>query len=69
MKQKTPHQRGALRRVSKDVGFAVDTSETTSGPAFRQDIYLASRFRLTPSIAGVVAELAFPSVDSWRGAR
>ena len=35
----------------------------------RQAPYLTSRFRLTPSIAGVVAELAFPAVDSWRGPR
>jgi hypothetical protein len=66
MKQKTLAQRGALRRVSKDVGLPVDTVETTSGTAFRQD-YLAARFGLTPSITGVVAELAYPAVDSWRG--
>ncbi|XYD10511.1 hypothetical protein R1A27_08585 [Methylobacterium sp. NMS12] len=65
MKQKALAQRGALRRASKSVGFAVDTAEANPGTAFRQD-YLAARFGLTPSIASVVAELAFPAVDDWR---
>ncbi|SFM99644.1 hypothetical protein SAMN05192568_10975 [Methylobacterium pseudosasicola] len=67
MKQKTRAQRG-LRRVSKSVFCQVDTQRDTPAQALRQD-YLAARFGLTPSIAGVVAELAFPNVDSWRGAR
>ncbi len=48
MKQKALAQRGALRRASKSVGFAVDTAEANPGTAFRQD-YLAARFGLTPS--------------------
>lgn len=65
MKQKALAQRGALRRASKGVGFAVDAVEANPATAFRQD-YLATRFGLTPSIARVVAELAFPAVDDWR---
>lgn len=67
MKQKTRAQRG-LRRVSENVFRQVDVQRDTPAQALRQD-YLTSRFGLTPSIAGVVAELAFLAVDSWRGAR
>jgi hypothetical protein len=65
MKQKTLAQRGALRRVSKDVGFAVDALETTSTTAFRQDLYLAARFGLSPAVASAIAELAFTVTDRW----
>ena len=68
MKQKTLAQRGALRRVSKDVGFAVDTSETTSNTAFRQDLYLAARYGLSPAVANVIAELALATPEHWRRA-
>ncbi|MCJ2138400.1 hypothetical protein MKK69_30830 [Methylobacterium sp. J-026] len=67
MKQKTRAQRG-LRRVSENVYCQVDAQRDTPAQALRQD-YLTARFGLTPSIAGVVAELAFPAVDSWQGAR
>lgn len=67
MKQKTRAQRG-LRRVSENVFRQVDGFRDTPAQALRQD-YLATRFGLTPSMAGVVAELAFPAVDSWRGSR
>ena len=63
MKQKTRAQRG-LRRVSESVFLAVDTERDTPAQALRQD-YLAARFGLTPSMAGVVAELAFATIDRW----
>ena len=67
MQKKTRAQRG-LRRVSKNVFRQVDVQGDTPAQAHRQD-YLTSRFGLTPSTAGVVAELAFPVVDDWRGTR
>jgi hypothetical protein len=67
MKQKTRAQRG-LRRVSKSVFRQVDAYRDTPAQALRQD-YLASRFGLTPAVAGVIAELAFPALDDWRVAR
>lgn len=63
MKQKTRAQRG-LRRVSKNVGFAVDVQRDTTAQTLRQDL-LARRFGLTPSMAAVVAELAFATNDRW----
>ena len=51
MKQKTRAQRG-LRRVSENVFRQVDTHRDTPAQALRQD-YLATRFGLTPSMAGV----------------
>ena len=63
MKQKTRAQRG-LRRVSESVFRQVDTDRDTPAQALRQD-YLATRFGLTPSMAGVVAELAFTVTDRW----
>lgn len=63
MKQKTRAQRG-LRRVSVRVYRQVDTHRDTPAQALRQD-YLATRFGLTPSMAGVVAELAFTVTDRW----
>ncbi len=68
MKQKTLAQRGALRRVSKDVGFAVDTLETNPNTAFRQ-AYLAAHHNISPAMAGVISELAFPTLDTWRATR
>lgn len=35
----------------------------------RQAPYLISRFGLTPSIAAVIAELAYPALDTWRASR
>lgn len=67
MKQKTRAQRG-LRRVSKNVGFAVDVQRNTPAPALRQDL-LARRFGLTPSMAALISELAFPALDDWRVAQ
>jgi hypothetical protein len=67
MKQKTRAQRG-LRRVSESVFRQVDAHRDTPAQALRQD-YLAARFGLTPSIAAVIAELAYPAVDSWRAPR
>ena len=63
MKQKTRAQRG-LRRVSKDVFRQVDIDRDTPAQALRQD-YLAARFGLTPSMAALVAELAFTTTDRW----
>ncbi|MCJ2117658.1 hypothetical protein MKK65_13965 [Methylobacterium sp. J-001] len=63
MKQKTRAQRG-LRRVSKNVFCQVDIQRDTPAQALRQD-YLAARFGLTPSVANLVAELAFTTTDRW----
>ncbi len=63
MKQETRAQRG-LRRVSKDVFRQVDIDRDTPAQALRQD-YLAARFGLTPSMAALVAELAFTTTDRW----
>jgi len=63
MKQKTRAQRG-LRRVSKGVFCQVDTQRDTTAQALRQD-YLAARFGLTPSVANLLAELAFTTTDRW----
>jgi hypothetical protein len=63
MKQKTRAQRG-LRRVSESVFRQVDAHRDTPAQALRQD-YLAARFRLAPSMASVVAELAFSVTDRW----
>lgn len=67
MQKKTRAQRG-LRRVSESVFRQVDVQGDTPAQAHRQG-YLSTRFRLTPSMASVVAELAFPAVDDWRGTR
>jgi hypothetical protein len=63
MKQKTRAQRG-LRRVTQNVIRQVDVQGDTPAQALRQDL-LARRFGLTPSIAGVVAELAFSVPERW----
>lgn len=67
MKQKTRAQRG-LRRVSENVFRQVDMDRDTPAQALRQD-YLATRFGLTPSMAAVIAELAYPATDTWRASR
>lgn len=63
MKQKTRAQRG-LRRVSEGVYRQVDIHRDTPAQTLRQD-YLAARFGLTPSMAALVAELAFHTTDRW----
>jgi hypothetical protein len=64
MQKKTCAQRGP-RQVSMIVASQADTHGNTPAPAFRQDLYLASRFGLSPAVASAVAELAFTVTDRW----
>lgn len=68
MQKKTCAQRGP-RQVSLIVASQADIHGNTPAPAFRQDLYLAARYGLTPAVASTVAELAFASSDSWRATR
>ena len=65
MNEKTRAQRG-LRRASKGVIWQGDTEGNTPALALRQD-HLARRFGISALHAAVLAELAFPAVDHWRG--
>ena len=47
------------------VASQADTHGNTPAPAFRQDLYLAARFGLSPAVASAVAELAFTVTDRW----
>ncbi|MGU3665073.1 hypothetical protein ACLBX9_12910 [Methylobacterium sp. A49B] len=67
MQKKTCAQRGP-RQVSENVVLAIDTHGDTPAPAFRQDLYLAARFGLSPAVANVVAELALTTPEHWRRA-
>ncbi|WP_419828927.1 hypothetical protein [Methylobacterium sp.] len=64
MQKKTCAQRGP-RQVSMIVASQADTYGNTPAPAFRQDLYLAARFGLSPAVASAVAELAFTVTDRW----
>ncbi len=68
MNDETRAKRG-LRRVSENVVLAVDTPGCASAPAFRQDLFLASRFGLPQATAAAIAELAYVRIDWWRAAR
>ncbi|MHC2104399.1 hypothetical protein [Methylobacterium sp. CM6246] len=64
MQKKTCAQRGP-RQVSLIVASQADIHGNTPAPAFRQDLYLAARFGLSPAVASAVAELAFTVTDRW----
>lgn len=64
MQKKTCAQRGP-RQVSENVALAIDLHGNTPAPAFRQDLYLAARYGLSPAVAAAVAELAFTVTDRW----
>ena len=64
MQKKTCAQRGP-RQVSLIVASQADTLGNTPAPAFRQDLYLAARFGLSPAVASAIAELAFTVTERW----
>jgi hypothetical protein len=65
---KKPAHRGATAGLSNCVWQDRDERYApTEVP--RQAPYLTSRFRLAPSIAGAIAELAYPVTDNWRATR
>lgn len=63
--QKTRASRGAKAGLELSA-VAADNFETTAKPLSRQAAVVAQRCRLPASVAAVVAELAFPSLDTWR---
>lgn len=63
---KKPAHRGATAGLSNAV-LAVSTERYAPVYAPRQASHLATRYGLSPLHAALVAELAFPTVDSWRG--
>lgn len=65
---KKPAHRGATAGLS-NAFLAVRDERFTAPRPLRQDVHLAHRFGLPLSTAAVIAELAFPQIDSWRGAR
>ncbi|MCJ2015954.1 hypothetical protein MKK84_00675 [Methylobacterium sp. E-065] len=67
MQKKTCAQRGP-RQVSMNVASQADTHGNTPAPAFRQDLYLAARYGLSPAVANVIAELALATPEHWRRA-
>ena len=67
MQKKTCAQRGP-RQVSENVALAIDLHGNTPVPAFRQDLYLAARYGLSPAVANLVAELALTTPENWRRA-
>ena len=67
MQKKTCAQRGP-RQVSGNVALAIDLHGNTPAPAFRQDLYLATRYGLSPAVANLVAELALTTPENWRRA-
>ena len=67
MQKKTCAQRGP-RQASLIVASQADSHGDTPVPAFRQDLYLAARYGLTPAVANVIAELALATPEHWRRA-
>lgn len=63
---KKPASRGdtGLSKAFRQVSFETYAPSEQS----RQAPYIARRYGLTPALASVVAELAFPAVDNWRNA-
>ena len=63
--QKKPRAMRGHRQGSLNVASQADTHGITPVPAFRQDLFLASRYGLPAATAAVVAELAFSVTDRW----
>lgn len=53
--------------LSKNVALQADIYGYALPTAPKQDLHIARRFGLPPSIAAVIADLAWPTVDNWRG--
>ena len=62
---KKPANAGA-HGLLKDVGLAVDSFGYAAPASALQVQCVARRCRLPASVAAVVAELAFPDLDTWR---
>jgi hypothetical protein len=60
---------GTAGAFGKGVDFAADTPEIAPTPQQVQIARLRKQFVFSPALAGAVAALAYPHVDSWRGAR
>jgi len=66
MNDKTRASRGATAGLSN--AFREVSTERYAAPsAPRQASHIASRYGLSPLHAAVIAELAFPSTEHWRG--
>ncbi|WP_232631546.1 hypothetical protein [Methylobacterium sp. Leaf118] len=50
---------------SSNLSLGGDKSEDTTRPQIFN--HLRRRFGLAPATAAVIAELAYPSIDTWRG--
>jgi hypothetical protein len=61
---KKPAHRGATAG-SPNLSLGGDRLEDTTQPRIFN--HLRRRFGLAPATAAVIAELAFPAIDSWRG--
>lgn len=57
----------ASRRPSECLSRQIDNSENSTAPRIVQR--LSRRFGLTPAVAATIAELAFPTTDTWRATR
>jgi hypothetical protein len=65
---KKPAHRGATAGLSNAFRqVSVERYAPTESP--RQAPYLVTRFGLAPSMATVIAELAYPTLDTWRAPR
>ncbi|ACL63241.1 hypothetical protein [Methylobacterium nodulans] len=63
---KKPAHRGATAGLS--IALRQDSIETYAPhEAPRQAKYLSVRYGLSPLHAALIAELAYPAVDTWRG--
>lgn len=58
----------ASRRAS-EFSVGTDGSEIAPTPLEIQTARLRARFDFSPAVAAVLAELAFPSLDTWRATR
>ena len=63
---KKPAHRGATAGLS-NAFLAVRDERYAPVYAPRQASHLSTRYGLSPLHAALIAELAFPTVDSWRG--
>lgn len=57
------------RSRASDVASQADITEIAPALSEIQIARLRKRFDFSPALAGVVASLAYPQIDSWRGAR
>lgn len=64
MKQETRASRGAMAGLELSA-VAADKFVDTAKPLALQASTLAKRFGLSPSMAAVVADLAFSTTDRW----